>query len=349
MHVNHNMEVVRTIRGITDISEGQGEAASFGIIPARLIKLRAVPGDFRNAKAVDTPGEIVTFEMLAIKPALLQQHRPEANHILVPIDVVPIEPVQGTVMAIGVVVAVLSAAMLIASNKHGYTLGQVKEYGSILDLLGSELVDPDVVRLPFSSTIPAQILINAITATLSIRPVVLGVVGNKVIEGETIMGIDEVDTIHRLMMAPLVEISTAGDSTGHLSNQPGITLQETAESIPILPIPFSPTGPREVTDLVEAGGIPCLGNGLAVSENLIQLNAPNHRRVGEGNAILTTRKHRAFIESESIDMHIVDPEPQTIKNELLAYGVVTIKGIATTRVVIIKFPTAIRAGQIVVS
>ena len=74
MHVHHDVEVVGAIEGITDITQGQSQAAGTRIIPSRLVQICAMPGNLGNPITIDTTREITALEVLAVKAPLLQKH-----------------------------------------------------------------------------------------------------------------------------------------------------------------------------------------------------------------------------------------------------------------------------------
>ena len=165
-----------------------------------------MPGDVIQPVFVARTCEITALEMVNEPLSLLHHHRPEADHFLAfrGAYLVPVEPVEIVVVAVGVVVATLAAHEFITCNHHGYTHGQHVNRGEVLDLTLAQIVDPLVVRLAFYSTVPAAVVVNAVVVALAIGPVVFFVVGGEVVQREAIMGRDEVDAVCGFVMASLI-------------------------------------------------------------------------------------------------------------------------------------------------
>ena len=81
---------------------------------------------------------------------------------------------------------------------HGGALRHHQSQHHVAHLALPQGVHPSVISLPLMPTVPAEVVIGPIPVLLPIGIIVLAVVGNQVIQGEAIMGNDEVGAMVRL-------------------------------------------------------------------------------------------------------------------------------------------------------
>ena len=55
--------------------------------------------------------------------------------------------------------------------------------------------------------------------------------------------------------------------------------------------------------------------------------------LASGRTVLATREDRPFVEAEAVDVHISHPEFETVHDQLLEDGMITVEGVATATVV----------------
>ena len=65
-------------------------------------------------------------------------------------------------------------------------------------------------------------------------------------------------------------------------------LNEITDAISILTVPLCPAGSREITNLVEPRCIPCFCNDLALAQNVVELNRPDHWRMLHWRSIFSS-------------------------------------------------------------
>ncbi len=119
----------------------------------------------------------------------------------------PRHPADVVVLAVGVVVALLRAAELVAGEQHRRTLGQEQGREHVALLPVADLVDLRIVRGAFHPVIEGVVVGMAVAILLAVRLVVLLVVRNEVVQRETIMGGDEVHRRPRLAAAPVEQVA----------------------------------------------------------------------------------------------------------------------------------------------
>src|SRR5262245_52012569 len=106
----------------------------------------------------------------------------------------PIEPADLVILAISIVVAVLRSSPLISATQHRNPLGKKKCGQKIPALPLAQRVDLRIFRWTFGPAIPRQIVIVAIFVAVTVRLIVLFVVADQVVQRETIVRRDEINT-----------------------------------------------------------------------------------------------------------------------------------------------------------
>ena len=113
----------------------------------------------------------------------------------------------------------------------------------------------------------------------------LMVEANQIVQSKTIMAIHKVHTILWLMVTPLVDIRTATNARGDVSNHgsaidhSGIPPNKVTNMVAEFTIPIGPAGSRKVSHLIETGGVPSFCDNLCVHEYVVKLDLPKHWRV----------------------------------------------------------------------
>ena len=115
----------------------------------------------------------------------------EVEHVLV--DVLPVEPGQLRVVAVGIVVAVLGPTQLIAAEQHGHALAEQQRRQQVAPLAGAQGEDRGVVGGALDAAVPGAVPGLAVTIAVAVGTVVLVVVADQVEQGEAVVGGDEVD------------------------------------------------------------------------------------------------------------------------------------------------------------
>ena len=130
--------------------------------------------------------------------------RPSGGHCT------PVDPVQLVVLSIDVVVAVLGAAELIASEHHGRALREQQGCEQVALLPLTQRGDGRIGCRPFDAVIPRVIVVGSVAVVLAIRFVVFAVIGNEVVEIEAVMGGDEIHTRPGPAAALVEDVAGAG-------------------------------------------------------------------------------------------------------------------------------------------
>jgi len=105
----------------------------------------------------------------------------ESVQICVPLEQPPVEPGRLVVNAIGVVVAALAAAHLVAHEQHWRSHSHQLHRQEVLDLSAAPRLDFRILRGPLDTAVPARVVGGTVTVVLAVRLVVLLVVRDQVI------------------------------------------------------------------------------------------------------------------------------------------------------------------------
>ena len=106
--------------------------------------------------------------------------------------VLPVEPADLVVLAIGIVVALLRAANSSPAVIIG-TPWESRSVASRLRVLAARVQNLRVIGRPFDAAIPGVIVVVAVAVVFAVRLVVLLVVAHQVVQGEAIVRGDEID------------------------------------------------------------------------------------------------------------------------------------------------------------
>ena len=224
----------------------------------------------------------------------------------------PVEPVGLVVLAIGVVVAALRAADLVAHQDHRHAQRQQRDGQEVLHLAVAQLLDRRVVGRPFDAAVPTAVVVGAVAVVLAVGLVVLLVVGNEIVEREAVVAGHEVDALLGLALLVAVDLGAADHPVGHAPQRARLAAEEIADVVAEPAVPFLPGVADEAADLVQPGRVPRLGDQLGARQRRVRLDVPQHRRVRQRMAGRIARKNRRQVEAEAVDVHFFDPVAQAV-------------------------------------
>ena len=144
-----------------------------------------------------------------------------------------------------------------------------------------------------------------VLVVLAIRLVVLLVVGDEVVQGEPVMGGDEIDAGPGLAAAVIEDVAGRAKPRGEGARR-CLTAPEIAHRVAEFVVPFGPAR-RKAADLVAAGpAIPRLGDQLDGAQHRV-LAARFEEAALIVEAVRLAREDRAEIEAEAVDMGLAAP------------------------------------------
>jgi len=121
-----------------------------------------------------------------------QREHPLHVAVQVVVRVRPVEPGDLVVLAVGVVVAVLGAADLVAAEQQRQAERQQQRRQDRPGLAFAQRVDSSVVGDAFRAAVPGAVVAGAVAVVLAVRLVVLIVVGDQVAQREPVVHGDQV-------------------------------------------------------------------------------------------------------------------------------------------------------------
>ena len=121
----------------------------------------------------------------------------------------PVDPGDLVVLAVGVVVAALGAAALVAGGDHRHAVGQAERRHQVRGLPPAQRDDLRVVGLALDAVVPRPVVVGAVAVVLAVGLVVLLVVADQVAQGEAVVRGHEVDRGVRRPAVVGVEVGRA--------------------------------------------------------------------------------------------------------------------------------------------
>src|SRR4051812_40452890 len=191
--------------------EHHAEALGAPVLPVRLLHLgrfRGEPGHVLHIEVrVVRTGEEAAALQDGVAHADLDQALGELEELAAAVvQLRPIDPVDFVVLAVGVVVAELAAAELVAGEDHRRAERQQQGREKIALLPLSDGGYRRIFRRTLGAVVEGDIVGVAVAVLLAVRLVVLLVVRDEVVEGEAVVGSDEIDARPRAPAAPVEHV-----------------------------------------------------------------------------------------------------------------------------------------------
>src|SRR5882724_4107974 len=142
-------------------------------------------------------------------PKLCQSSR-ELKKLILLFVTLPVKPTGVVVLTIGVVVAVLCPTPLISATEHRHALGKKQCREKIAALPVAQHVNLRLIGRTFDAAIPRLIIVVAVAVFVVVQLVVFFVVTDQVVQGESIMGCNEVGARVRPPAVMFIEIGASG-------------------------------------------------------------------------------------------------------------------------------------------
>src|ERR1700733_8734147 len=120
-------------------------------------------------------------------------HSPsKALDISMLLDQAPVKPAHLVILAIGIVVAALGSAELVAPKQHGNSTRNKQRQQEIFDQAGSHALDYRIPAGPLHAAIVAVVSVVSIAAKLAVFVIVLLPVAHQIVQCEPIMASNKV-------------------------------------------------------------------------------------------------------------------------------------------------------------
>ena len=206
--------------------------------------LHAMPREVWVAKAqIVLVKEVIFVAKHFVLTTELDDMLEVAEDISILLQVVPVEPRNLIVLTIGVVIALLRVAHLIARQHHGYTLAHHEHGDGIFHLLVTQAVDVGIIAFSLAATVPTVIMVFAIAIVLTVGFIMLFVIRHEVHHRKTIVCRNEVHAGLNASSLQGIEVGRANDALFHITKHAFVALQEAAHAIAEFTIPLGPASP----------------------------------------------------------------------------------------------------------
>src|ERR1700692_940428 len=177
----------------------------------------------------------------------------------------PVEPGDLVVLAVGVVVAPLSAAEFVAPQQQRYA-GRKQQRRKKRPLLpGAQRQHIGIVGWALGSAVPRAVVVGAVAIVLGVGLVVLAVVGDQIGQREAVVHGNEVDRRGgpASFLGAVVDGRRTAQAGSEIPQPPVVTAPPVAHGVAEASVPFAPPR-REATDVVTVvtADIPRLGDEL---------------------------------------------------------------------------------------
>ncbi len=247
------------------------------------------------------------------------------------IGLFPVEPGDLVVLGIGVVVALLGAAKLVALLQQRQAAGQEQGGQHRPDVAMAHGVHRLVVGRPFRPTVPRVVVVVAVAVVLAVGVVVLVEIADEIEERKAIVDGEHVDASRRLAAGEVEDFSRAGHLAGQRTDLAVAALPERADLVAVGVVVLVELL-AEAAELVAARTrVPGLGDEYRLAQHGVGLDHLQH--LGIGVEARLTSQNRSEVEAEAGDAHLLDPVTQAVDHQPLCRGVVAAQGVAGAGVV----------------
>src|SRR5690349_7642645 len=198
-----------------------------------------------------------------------------------PVEEAPVEPAYLVILAIGIIVAPLSATHFVAHLEHRRTNRREQDYNEVFYLAASQPLDLGILSWTFDPTVPGEVVVRPVRVAFAVRLVVLGAVRDQIAQREAVMTGHKVDALLRLPFLVPEHIWAAKRSLRQQPYRPAVAFDKAADIVAKPPVPLLPAVADKGPHLIEAGGVPRLGDQFGAGEDGIRLDVPEDRRIFE--------------------------------------------------------------------
>src|ERR1017187_3720793 len=182
--------------------------------------------------------------------------------VAVAVEAFPADPADLVVLAVGIVVAVLAVADLVAGENQRQALRQQQTGKLVLPKLTAKCCYRRIVGRAFIAAIVAVVLAGAVAVVFAIGLVVLFVVTEQIRQREAVMHGDVIDAGARRAAVVVEQVGRAGHAAGHFADQAAFAAPVAPHRAAIAVVPFRPLR-RKGADLIAAQPeVPWFGDQL---------------------------------------------------------------------------------------
>ena len=146
----------------------------------------------------------------------------------------------------------------------------------------------------------------------------------------------EVDRRVVTAVGRVIEILGAGQTVSCCPCEVAVALEEAAEVVAVLSVPFRPAVPaREAADLIQSAGVPRLGDQLGRAEDRVERKALEQRRLIHRRAVLVASEDGREVKAEAVDFIFGHPVAQAVLDEVAHDRVVAVEHVAAAAEIVV--------------
>ena len=266
-----------------------------------------------------------------------QQAARPVQQIVLPGVQVPVDPRDRVVLAVGVVVAALRAAHLVAGHQHRHA-GRQQQRGQQVaqgaPAVGQHL---GVVGLALDPVVPAAVVVAPVPVAFGVRVVVLAVVAHQVAQREAVVRRHEVDRREGASPVVAVQVGGSGEPVAEVADTTAGAAPEVAHRVAVLVVPLAPQR-RELAHLVATlPDVPRFGDQLHPGQHRV-LADRGQEPAEHVDVVHRPGQRGGQVEAETVDVHLQHPVAQRVHHQLQDVRVAHVEGVAAAGVVGVAAP-----------
>jgi hypothetical protein len=265
-------------------------------------------------------------------PAQRQQVGGEVDQRVV--GLVPVDPGDGVVLAVGLLLPLLAVAELVAGGQHRRALRQ--QHGGQQRALQAARAAPARRGRggAFPAAVPAQVVAVAVAVVLAVGLVVAQVVADQVGSVKPSWRDDVVDRLQR-RAARAGRGPTSRQALRELAARAVAAQPEGARGVAEAVVPLQPAA-REAAHLVAAGAdVPGLGDQLDAGQHRVLQHGALKKGPSRSKPVIAAAQHRRQVEAEAVDVHLLHPVAQAVHHQLQHARVAHVQRVAAAAPVLV--------------
>ncbi len=258
---------VPALADAVDHADIHGKRLPHGGVPiliGELVAIRVIPVDLMAAGGGAVPAVIAQLQVGEDGGLRPQRHHllGEGEQPLILRAPLPVDPADLVVLTVGVVVAKLAAAHLVAGEEVGSALGEQQGGDQVAFLLLAQVVDARIQGRPLDAVVAGEVVAVAVAVILAVGLIVALVVGDQILQGEAVVIAEVVDA--GVGRAPVLreEIPRADQPGSKVAHLARIAAPEGAHRVTIAVVDLQPLARELAEAIAEGADIPGFGDEL---------------------------------------------------------------------------------------
>ena len=167
-------------------------------------------------------------------------------------------------MAVGIIVALLRAATLIAGEQHGHALAEKERGQYVANLSGAKRLDIRSLCGAFHTVIIREVVVVAVAVALAVSLVVLLAKADQVAERKAVMRCDKIDAVVGLSAVVSVQVAGTRKTRSEMARLGVVAPPIPSHIVAVASVPLGPPQAGKRTNLVGTCGVPRFGDDLRV-------------------------------------------------------------------------------------